>query len=116
MSFLDQVEKETRSIMSGELSTPFTITYTEDSQLVTVDGRGIFDRTYTEVDPETGGLIMSKNSRITIAKNEFEDVAHKLVTDDLADDWRVEIEGRNYRLKHGEEHDASTITLYLKNA
>jgi len=111
---LDDIDRETRSTLAGELSVPFIINFTQDSESVTIEGDGFFDKTYQETDGE-GNVVMSENPRLTIAKQEFEEQAFEEVTQDLAENWLVTVTDIEYRVKDSDSYDESTVTLYLKN-
>jgi hypothetical protein len=58
MTFLGQADLDMNMILSSEFAVDVTVggeTY-----------RGIFDKTYEEIDPQTGAVVMSRFPRVTI--------------------------------------------------
>lgn len=109
MAFSDSLDYDTRRIMSGEFSTEIVIEF--DGISITLNG--IFDRTYVEIDNETGVEVMSRNPRVSISELEFlENHVHGLPEEGL-EDWFVYVNSEEFTI-YRTERDGGMAVLYLK--
>jgi len=103
--FYDDETKEV--IENGEFS--------EDIVLIT-DGYGIktaglFDETYTEVDPSTGAKVMVNSPRCSLYEKEI-----KALVGEIQDGWHITCRGVRYRITEPQPDGTGMIHLKLKKA
>ncbi len=114
-AFLDSVDADTKELLSAEFSEPCTIVFDDGVDTVTISTEGIFDKTYLEVDADTGASVMSNNPRITIYDKEIEAELYRKINDDAGENWLLTVRGTTYRIKSAEPDGIGMLIIYLKN-
>lgn len=114
MSFLEQMEQDTRSVIQGEFSDDIEIRFTSSIEPILIKTKGLFDIIDIEVDVN-GNKIVNKNPRITVAQNQIEDSIYDKIKDDVSDDWQVSVRGKTYRIRTSDSDGAGSINILLKN-
>ncbi len=73
--------------------------------------RGIFDKTYSEFNPDTGMTIMSRNPRVTFYENTLLEYM-----DDINDieNWIITIRNVDYKTKKPQPDGTGLVVCYLK--
>lgn len=102
MSFLDVMNDDLKNVLDAEFSEDITITSGTNS--VTV--KGFFDKSFTEVDPETTVPVLSSNPRVVVFES---DVPFK-----VPQGSKVITRGKTYTVIKPKKTGDGGLALYLE--
>lgn len=111
MGLLESIDLETRQLMAGEFSESMTLQHDGDETTF----KGLFERTYLEVDDETGITIESKNSRILVSDSYIVELIGQELPRDNSRQWVIIARNRTYQIARLEPLEGVTA-IVLRNA
>jgi hypothetical protein len=96
-----------KSIMEGEFSEALIL----ETPSHEISFNGLFEKTYEQIEPETGAVIMSKTPRASFFEDEI--VA---IVGEIKEDWTITARGKKYRITSPQSNGDGLCIVELKNA
>jgi hypothetical protein len=114
-------EADLREIFAGDFSEPIEIFFNGLPSGDQVRITGLFDRTFQQVDMDTGALIASRNAMASVQESEVREAlqASGYFDDPFIDGdqvWMVKVAGMFFRVVRPEYDGKGIIMLVLKKA
>lgn len=100
--FRADIESDFKAILNGEFAEEITISNGANS--VTI--RGIFDKTFQMVDPDSQAVMISSKPRVTIWKSD--------VPFTVKQGHSVTARSRTYKIREPQDEGEGAVTLYLE--